>query len=254
MVSSLHAMMRLMENVHDLLERPTYDIRDVDLLLRLPYGTARRWIDGYTVQGRSYAPVVRIEATGNEVVTWGEFVEARLLAEYRRGGALMINMHRSVERLRAELNTRYPLAHAHTWIQPEGRELIRRIQLDANIPASYLLVMARNDQLVLSHQAETFIESVDFSTRITDDPVVERVFPRPDLKDVVFDPLRKSGLPVISGRGIPTAVIAEQVRAGDSVASIAEAYELTRSQVDSAIRYELLQVAGASSDGGTAVA
>lgn len=79
---------------------------------------------------------------------------------------------------------------------------------------------------------------------------MERVFPRPDLKDVVFDPRRKSGLPVISGRGIPTAVIAEQVRAGDSVASIAEAYELTPSKVESAIRYELLQVAGASSDGG----
>jgi uncharacterized protein (DUF433 family) len=244
-------MMRPMELVTDLLERPTYAMRDVDLLLRLPYGTARRWIDGYTVQGRTYAPVVRLEATGDDVVTWGEFVEARLLAEYRRGGALMINMRHSVERLRTELGARYPLAHAHTWIQPEGRELVRRIQLDAHVPRSYLLVVARNDKLVLSHQTETFVESVDFSTRITDDPVVERVFPRPDLKDVVFDPRRKSGLPVISGRGIPTGVIAEQLRAGDSVASIAEAYELERSQVESAIRFELLQAAGASSDGGT---
>jgi uncharacterized protein (DUF433 family) len=240
-----------MEPVRDLLERPTYAMRDIDLLLRLPYGTARRWIDGYRVQGRTYAPVVRIEATGEEVVTWGEFVEARLLAEYRRGGALMINMRRSVERLRQELGAKYPLAHAHTWIQPEGRELVRRIQLDAQIPSSYLLVVARNDQLVLSHQAETFVESVDFSTGLTEDPVVERVFPRPDLKDVVFDPQRKSGLPVIFGRGIPTAIIAEQVRAGDSVASIAEAYELTRTQVESAIRYELLQVASWSPDGGT---
>lgn len=243
-----------MEPVRDLLERPTYAMRDVDQLLRLPYGTARRWIDGYTVQGRTYSPVVRMEATGDDVVTWGEFVEARLLAEYRRGGALMINMRRSVERLRLELGAKYPLAHAHTWIQPEGRELVRRIQLDAKVPASYLLVVARNDQLMLSHQAETFVESVDFSTHITDDPVVERVFPRPDLREVVFDPQRKSGLPVISGRGIPTAVIAEQVRAGDSVASISEAYELTRSQVESAIRYELLQLTGYSPDGGTSAA
>jgi len=240
-----------MEPVTDLLERPTYSMRDVDQLLRLPFGTARRWIDGYAVKGHRYPPVVRLDSSGDDVVTWGEFVEARLLAEYRRGGALMINMHRSVERLRAELGTRYPLAHAHTWIQPEGRELVRRVQVDAGVATSYLLVVARNDQLVLSHQAETFVASVDFSSQITDDPVVERVFPRPDLKDVVFDPRRKSGLPVIAGRGIPTAVIAEQMRAGDSVASIADAYELDTSQVEAAIRFELLQAASSASDGGT---
>ncbi len=239
-----------MEPVTDLLERPTYSMRDVDLLLRLPNGTARRWIDGYTVQGRTYAPVVRLDATGDDIVTWGEFVEARLLAEYRRGGALMINMRRSVERLRSELSTKYPLAHARTWIQPEGRELVRRIQRDADVPASYLLVVVRNDQLVLSHQAETFVETVDFSSVITEDPVVERVFPLPDLKDVVFDPRRKSGLPVVSGRGIPTAVIAEQIRAGDAIDSIAEAYELSRSQVEAAVRYELLQATGSASEAG----
>lgn len=237
-----------MEPITDLLERPTYSMRDVDVLLRLPNGTGRRWIDGYTVQTRTYAPVVRLEPTGDDTVTWGEFVEARLLAEFRRGGALMINMRRAVERLRDELETKYPLAHARTWIQPEGRELVRRVQLEAQTPGSYLLVVIRNDQLVLSHQAETFVETVDFSSTITEDPVVERVFPQPDLKEVVFDPLRKSGLPVIAGRGIPTAVLAEQVRAGDLIESIAEAYELTRSQVDAAIRYELLQAAGSAAE------
>ena len=166
----------------------------------------------------------------------------------------MVNMRHAVERLRQELGTRYPLAHAHTWIQPEGRELVRRIQVDANVPTAYLMVVVRDDQLVLSHQAETFIESVDFSARMSDDPVVERVFPRPDLRGVVYDPRRKSGLPVVSGRGIPTAVIAEQLRSGDSVASLAEAYELTSSQVEAAIRFELMQAAGWSSDGGSSVA
>lgn len=233
-----------MEPVTDLLERPTYSMRDVDVLLRLPSGTARRWIDGYTVQGRTYGPVVRLQPTGEEAVTWGEFVEARLLAGYRRGGALMLNMRRSVERLRAELGTRYPLAHAMTWIQPEGRELVRRIQEEAEVPGAYLLVVVRSNQLVLARQAETFVETVDFGSTITDDPVVERVYPRPDLKAVVFDPRRKSGLPVIAGRGIPTSVIAEQVRAGDAVESIADAYELTRAEVEAALRFELLQAAG----------
>jgi uncharacterized protein (DUF433 family) len=229
-------------------------MRDVDVLLRLPSGTARRWIDGYTVSGRTYSPVVRLEPSGQDVVTWGEFVEARLLAEYRRGGALMLNMRRAVERLRAELQTKYPLAHAMTWLQPEGRELVRRIQREAEVEAPYLLVVVRNNQLVLAHQAETFVETVDFSPTITSDPVVERVYPRPDLKMVVFDPQRKSGLPIITGRSIPTSVVAEQVRAGDAIESIAEAYELSRDEVEAALRFELLQAAGPSPEDGSAAA
>ena len=70
----------------DLMERPVYGLSQVDQLLALSPGTARRWIDGYVRQGRTYAPVIRPEATGAEIVTWGEFVEARLLAEYRDRG------------------------------------------------------------------------------------------------------------------------------------------------------------------------
>lgn len=234
-------MIPRMQRIADLLDRPTYVMRDVDVLLRLPNGTGKRWIDGYTVRGRTYAPVIRTAATGDDDVTWGEFVEARLLAEFRRGGALMINMRRSVEELRSELGTKYPLAHASTLIQPEGRELVRRVQDRAQVPATYLLVVIRNNQLTLTHQTNTFVETVEFGSELTDDPVVERVYPRPDLKDVVFDPLRRSGLPVVAGRGIPTDVLAEQVRAGDTIESLAEAYELTREQVNAAIRYELLQ-------------
>jgi uncharacterized protein (DUF433 family) len=248
------AMMPAMAPASDLLERPTYTMRDVDVLLRLHAGTARRWIDGYSMQGKTYAPVVRVAPTGDDAVTWGEFVEARLLSEYRRGGAFMINMHRSVERLRAELGMKYPLAHARMWIQPEGHELVRRIQAEADIPNSYLFVVVRNNQLVLTHQADTFVETVEFGPTDAEDRVVERVFPRPDLKSVVFDPMRKSGLPVIAGRGIPTAVIAEQIRAGDAVESIAEAYELSRVEVEAAIRFELLQASGPEPDNDSSVA
>ena len=59
--------------------------------------------------------MIRPEQTGDEVVTWGEFIEARLLAQYRDEGALVAKMRPAVERLREELNTRYPLASAKTW-------------------------------------------------------------------------------------------------------------------------------------------
>ncbi len=107
--------------VTDLLERPVYAMAQVDGILGLPSGTARRWIDGYRRSGRAYPPVVREDSTDEDTVTWGEFVETRLLAEYRDAGVPMIHMRPAIEVLRAELNTTYPLASARTWLGVHGK-------------------------------------------------------------------------------------------------------------------------------------
>ncbi len=69
-----------------LLGRRIYSLSDVDRLLVLPPGTARRWIDGYDRGGVHYPPVIRAERTRDEEVTWGEFVETRLLGVSRSRG------------------------------------------------------------------------------------------------------------------------------------------------------------------------
>jgi uncharacterized protein (DUF433 family)/transposase len=222
-----------------LLERPTYGIAEVDRLLGLSSGTARRWIDGYERSKKRYPPVVRLEPTGDEIVTWGEFVEARYLAEYRDRGAPMVRMRPVVERLREELNTPYPLAHAWTFLEVEGLELVRRVQVEAGLEPAFRMVVVRNEQTVLSPESETFVRSAEYGQDVAPaGRVVERLHPVPDLRQVVFDPLRRSGKPVV--RSVPTEVIAEQVRAGDSMASIAEFYELPFEDVEAAIRYELI--------------
>src|SRR4029077_20858451 len=86
----------------DLLDRPIYGMSQVDSLLGLSPGTARRWIDGYCRGGKVYDPVIRLEPTAEEIVTWGEFVEARLLAEYRDRGVPLIRMRPAILKLREE--------------------------------------------------------------------------------------------------------------------------------------------------------
>ena len=89
-------MMAGMGKVVDLLNRPTYGLAQVDRLLGLPGGTARRWIDGYERAGKRYPPVVRESSTGDEIATWGEFVETRLLSEYRDAGVPLLRMRPAV--------------------------------------------------------------------------------------------------------------------------------------------------------------
>lgn len=226
----------------NLLERPMYGLPQVDRILGLHGGTARRWIDGYRRGGKSYPPVVRQESTGDEIATWGEFVETRLLAEYRDAGVPLLHMRPAIDALRAELNTPYPLASARTWLGVDGRELVRRVQEEVSLDQQLALVVVRTGQKVLewSKHAEDFRRSLEW-TGPGEAAQPRLLRPVRDLDDVVIDPLRGFGEPVV--RGVRTEIIAELVRAGDTPDMIAEQYELPRATIDAAVRYELLRAA-----------
>lgn len=236
-----------MGDVIDLLSRPVYGLSQVDRILGLHSGTARRWIDGYQRAGRAYPPVVREQPTGEEIVTWGEFVETRLLAQYRDSGVPLVNMRPVVDKLRDELQTAYPLASARTWLAPQGRELVAKVQEETGLDRPLALVVPRTGVVLRTGQAtfdwtpaaDAFRRSVEW-TKPNGAPQQPRlVRPVADIPDVVIDPLRGFGEPVI--RNVRTEVIGELVRAGDSPDMIAELYELPRSAVDAAVRYELLR-------------
>jgi uncharacterized protein (DUF433 family) len=222
--------------VANILERRIYDWAQVDRLLSLTPGTARRWIDGYMRGGKRYPPVVRVEPTDDEIVTWGEFVETRLLAEYRDAGVSILHMRPAVERLRDLFDARYPLAHARPYTDVAGRELVLRMQESVGLARELQLVVVRNDQIVLTDPADSFRRAAHFRRG---DGVVDLIHPVTEIEEVVIDPLRQFGQPVV--RGLRTEIVSEQVRAGESLDHIAQLYELPRATLEAALRYELIR-------------
>ncbi|MEV7964781.1 DUF433 domain-containing protein [Sphaerisporangium sp. NPDC088356] len=220
-----------MSVVVDLLARPTYTMSQVDRLLGLRPGTARRWIDGYTRNGRSYDPVVRQRHTGEDLATWGEFVETRLLAGYRNAGVPIINMRPAIAKLRGETRSQYPLALSANFVTPHGKELVQRIQEQVGLQSELLLVVMRSGQLVMADPVEIFVNAVEFTNG-----TAVRMRPDPKFPEIKIDPLRAFGEPSV--RAVPTEVIAEQVRAGDSEELISELYELSPEQVRAAVLFE----------------
>src|SRR4051794_9339309 len=87
-------------DVVDLLARPTYGFKQVDRIIGLKPGTAARWIDGYDRRGRHHDPIIRQSTSGDVTATWGEFVETRLIAEYREAGVSVFHMRPAIEYLR----------------------------------------------------------------------------------------------------------------------------------------------------------
>lgn len=242
----------LHEMAVSVLERPVYGMWQVDNLLGLRSGTARRWIDGYERRGQHYAPVIRPRTTGVEIVTWGEFVEARLLANYRDAGVPLVRLRPIVERLRADLGTPYPLATAR-WLFVDGRELVQRVQDEINLePGLRLVEVVRTGQYAVTPEGDQveettielaapvseFLDHVGFDD---DDTYAARIFPLGRTRAVTLDPVRAFGAPAV--RTIRTDVLAEEYRAGDSVASIARSYDLKPAEVDDAIEFERRLVA-----------
>jgi uncharacterized protein (DUF433 family) len=60
---------------------------------------------------------------------------------------------------------------------------------------------------------------------------------------IAIDPAIRSGQPCIAGTGIPTGIISERHRAGDSIALLAEDYGRSPEEIEEAVRYESRAVA-----------
>lgn len=214
-----------------LLDRVVYTYTDTDRHLALPWGTARRWLNGYIRGATAYPPVLREAPICEDAVTWGEFVETRLLSEFRERGVSLQRLRPAVQRLRDEFG-RYPLAHARPLLEVEGRELVLQVQEESGVPDALRLVVVRNGQGMLTRASRRFVDSVDY-----DDGRVARILPAGIRSPVVIDPERQSGRPVV--RAVPTDVILEQFNAGESIREIAELWKLASDDVESAIRFEL---------------
>jgi uncharacterized protein (DUF433 family) len=215
-----------------LLDREIYSYADVDRLVGLRAGTARRWLEGYERHHHFYDPVLRPAPTGTEAVTWGEMVEARLLAEFRDRRVPVQRMRPAIVKLR-EAFGRYPLAHARPFLDVAGRELVQVVQQGVGLEHGLQLVVVRDGQYVLTDAAQRFSSAVDYEEDVAG-------LLRPDQRTpaVVMDPRRAFGQPAV--RNVRTDALAEDYRAGTSREDLADLYELTPDQVDEAIRFELI--------------
>ena len=218
-----------------ILERTLYDEQLAAVLLGVSPSTLHWWLEGRKQGSKVYAPVLRAEPTGSREVTWGEFVEARFLREYRRTLEVPLPSIRAfVGYLRENLNTRYPLATARPWVGA-GRRLLIEAQASTELPADlWAAYEPHSGQALLTAPAQSYLERVEFETEGGE--AVIRVYPDGKDSPVIIDPEVRFGSPSVSG--IPTESLSELVRAGDSIEMVSDDFDLPLGTVIAALRYE----------------
>ncbi|TDV45469.1 DUF433 domain-containing protein [Actinophytocola oryzae] len=220
-----------------LMDRPVYTYPQVDRMLTLTKGTAMRWLNGYRRDGVSYAPILRTEPSRTRWVTWGEFVETRLLAGCRDVDRIPVpQLRHVVEVLREKFDRRYPLANAQPYLKPAGRLMLWSAQDEAGL--SGMFGEEVTGQLLLAPWVEQFVNAAQFDDDNEGDVATLR--PDPDFPAVRLDPYLRGGEPVMDGRSVRVTTIAGLVRAGERPADVAEWYELTEDEVRQAVSYDRL--------------
>jgi uncharacterized protein (DUF433 family) len=214
------------------LERELYSEAEAARLLRVPQATLHYWLEGGQRRGKSYRPVVRMEPKNSRAVTWAEFVEAGLLAQYRRTHKVPMGELRDfIDYLREHIGVPYPLADRRPFIT--NRQLVLEAQEAAGLDSDHCLVAWASGQLVLTGPSEEFVQRVKW-----DDAGFATAWrPHADRKStVLIDPGVRFGRPSV--QGISTEALWEHEEAGEPVEAIAEAFDLATSDVRWALAYE----------------
>ncbi|MEX2275366.1 MAG: DUF433 domain-containing protein [Actinomycetota bacterium] len=213
------------------LDLPLYSATEAGRLLGLQPPTLKRWLEGYTARDTWHPPIIRPEPTGADSVTWGEFVEAGFLHEYRTRLPLQ-RIRPLVDAMREEFGVRYPLAHFQPLVDRKKRETLSRLQTMTKTPDELYLVRWRDQQLQWAAPVEGFLDKVEF------DPyaVARRVFPLGRHVPVNIDPERSFGVPQI--RGVRTETIVELLDAGEPADTVAGMWGLDEREVEAALTWE----------------
>ena len=217
-----------------LLDRPTYLYAEVDRLVGLRAGTARRWINGYDRAGKHYDPILRSSTNVTEWVTWGEFVEARMLAEFRDASVPTARLRAAVGRLRDIFRVEYPLAHLRPYLAAERGDLAIDAQGLAHDDDGLMVI--RTGQLLLD-SSRAVIETATLASDAKGEKYAIELQSDVEYSGIKLNPDRLSGQPTFEGRRVAVETIAGMVAAGDARDDLAADYGLSLAQVDAAVGY-----------------
>lgn len=221
-------------SVASMLDREVYVYAEVDRLIGLAGGTAKRWINGYERSGKVYDPILRVSARDTQWVTWGEFVEARMLAEYRNRNKVPIARQReAIERLRAMFNLRYPLAHLRPFMSTFDHDLTMTGP-EVGLPDTEISI--RTGQALLG-DARWLAEAATLSHDDLEDAVIVELPADKEFPGIVINPTRYSGQPTFVGRRVSPVTIAGMANNGERPEDLAADFGLSLQQVRDAVAY-----------------
>lgn len=219
----------------NLRDQPAYGLAEAARYLKLPAATLRSWVVGRDYpKGKSvatFAPLIKPARKQPPALSFYNLIEAHVLRALRTEHAVAIaEVRRAVQYAEKKLNIDRLLlsqdlrTHAGEVFLDKYGELI-------NLSTSGQLAMRR---LLEEHLKRVEWDDWHFPVRLYPYVSAQAASARP----IAIDPGVAFGRPVVVRMGIATEAIAQRIDAGESVAALAEDYDLTPEEIEEAVLYE----------------
>jgi uncharacterized protein (DUF433 family) len=218
---------------------PAYTTREVAICLDIPLSRVRAWVAGQSNFRAVLTPAAGADRSSPTALSFNNVIEIFVLDELRRRHAFSLQHLRRV------------LRHLEKAFPSVGHPLVK---LELRVGNHQLFARHGRKLENLSLEGQLAMEDVlrTFLTRVENDgsgtgvfrlyPFVTKQRAADAPRTVMMDPRISFGRPVLSGSGIPTVVIADRFRAGESIGSISEDIDQTKEEVEDAIRFETVRV------------
>jgi uncharacterized protein (DUF433 family) len=220
-------------------EVPAYTMGEAARYLGVSKSTLRSWFAGQTYsyhgERRMFERVIKPADPHPPLgLSFSNLVEAYVLTAIRRKHEIGLpTIRKGLTWLVEKLGAKRPLLEEK--FATQGAQLfVERL--------GQIINLSKDGQLEIAELIQAYLERVERDAKglpIKLYPFMRSQPPREQPRTVVIDPRVSFGRPVLVGTAIPTAVLAEQFKAGDLPADLARAYGAKEEAVWDAIRCEL---------------
>ena len=220
-------------DVNGLVGTGLYSISEASHLTRVNSSTLRRWLDGYTYtyKGQRHSTPPRwTRQLHGKGTTLGflDLIEARIIGKLRELGVRWSTLHAASAAAQQSFGVDHPFATLQ--LRTNGRAIFYEVATENSDKALAEIV---HNQRVFDPIMRPLMIEVDFEKDLA-----RRWWPLGKKHDVVLDPDRAFGRPIVNSAAIPTAVLARAVKAEGSAERVARWYELSEKAVQDAVDFE----------------
>ena len=194
----------------------------------------RRWLRGYKFKvrdGHRKSPPVwsgQFESEGDLVLGFLDLMEVRIVDAFRSKGVPWKIIRQASEKGKTLFKTTHPFCTNR--FTTDGHDLFTDIEDEAG--KTITIDVAKSHRTF--HQIiRPYLKGVDFLGG-----QVARWWPMTERREVVVDPSRSFGKPIVNVEGVPTKILADAVIAEGSAKRVAHYFDVSMKSVRDAMTYE----------------
>ena len=214
-----------------------YSVPEASRLTGVSARRIRCWLAGYTYHNTGYVPrhvQPLFEAQhppigGSLALSFLDLVEVRFVDAFLSRGITWPTLRKAAAKAQKMFRTNHPFATQR--LSTDGRAIFTEISQGA--PSKGLMDIVKS-QLVFRKLIEPFLQGLDFSPQA----MAVRWYPLAANRNVVIDPARSFGQPIVTEEGVPTAALYQAHLAGESDRKIIQWFEVSEASLSAAIAFE----------------